>query len=134
MVSRTAEALLKHALTPPPPGIPPEALGQQPQRPRGAKLPRNKGLFASVRLEWLTDRRYDELFPARVRLFLYLLIKSRRGTNPVQLTNAMASKIGISRQIKSRCLWWLSGHGLVKIENIGHSSVTVIVIPPVSPI
>jgi hypothetical protein len=77
------------------------------------------GLFAAVPLDWLSDRRWDEVFPTRLRLYLYLVIKSRRGQKPVRLTNAMAAEIGLTKQSKMRTLRWLEARGFLRVVSRG---------------
>jgi hypothetical protein len=64
------------------------------------RLPRQPGYWAPVPLAELLDRGNDEIYPARTRLLLYLVIKSRRGQRPVRLTNEMAAEIGLDRRRK----------------------------------
>jgi len=53
------------------------------------------------------DRRWDSVFPARVRLYLYLQYRSHRGAKEVRLTNDEAGKLGLAKQNKMRDLRWL---------------------------
>ena len=83
-------------------------------------LPYNgRRLFAAVYLAQLTDRRWDGLWPARVRLYLYLQIKSRRGARVVRFTNEMAAEIGIGRGHKAERLKELEALRLIKITHDG---------------
>ena len=63
-----------------------------------------KQLWARIFLARLTDRSWDDFHPPKLRLLLYLQIKSRRGKRQVHLTNKLAAEIGLSRQQKARCL------------------------------
>jgi hypothetical protein len=56
------------------------------------------------------------MFPARLRLYLYLQIKSRRGSRPIRFTNAMATEVGLRRQNKMRALRWLEAKRLTGNE------------------
>jgi len=84
-----------------------------------ARLPRHQGLWASVPLAELTDRRNDGIYSARTRLLLYLAIKSRRGQRPVRLTNEMAGEIGLGRQLKCETLRYLESQGRVTVVQAG---------------
>lgn len=87
-----------------------------------ARLPRHKGLWASVPLAELTDRRNDGIYPARARLLLYLAIKSRRGQKPVRLTNEMAAEIGLDRPLKCKALRYLESQGCVTVVQVGQQA------------
>jgi hypothetical protein len=87
--------------------------------------PRITGEFASVPLAWLKDRRRDDVFPGKMRLYLYLLISSRHGRRTVRLTNEMCAEIGLSRQCKSNYLRWLEEEGFIAISRDGTATPTV---------
>jgi hypothetical protein len=98
--------------------------GEQ-QAKRRAKLPRHHGLWASVPLEVLANRRQWGLIPARLRLLLYVQIRSRRGQQPMALTNAMAEEIGLDRKQKWVCLASLEADGYVVVERAGKKTPIV---------
>jgi hypothetical protein len=100
----------------------------KPTAARAPRLPRNEGLFAPVPLEELTDRSWDWMFPARVRLYLYLRIKSRRGAQTVRFTNEMAAAIGLPKQNKMRELRLLEKRGLVACARHGNRTPIVSVL------
>ena len=83
------------------------------------RLPRHKGLWASVPLAELLDRGNDEIYSARTRLLLYLAIKSRRGQRPVRLTNEMAAEIGLDRRRKCEALRYLESQDRVTVVQVG---------------
>jgi hypothetical protein len=56
---------------------------------------------ARVYMSEITDRRNDHIYPARIRLLLYLQMVSRGGKRPVRLTNEAVAEIGLSRQMVS---------------------------------
>jgi hypothetical protein len=88
-------------------------------QPRTARLSRHQGLWASVPLEELTDRRHDETYSARTRLLLFLRIKSRRGQRTWRPTNEDAAEIGLDRPQKLRCLRYLELGGYVSVDRRG---------------
>jgi hypothetical protein len=94
---------------------------------RPMRIPRHKGLWASTPMEMLTNRQHDALIPSRLRLLLYLQIKSRRGGRTVTLTNAMAKEIGLDRHQKCLCLSFLKDHGYVDVKQAGLKTPTVTV-------
>jgi hypothetical protein len=81
----------------------------------GEPLPLGKKLFALVPLDWLADRTWDGFLPQSMRLYLYLQIKSRRGTRVVRLTTEMAAQIGLDRRGKVRALQALEKRRLISI-------------------
>jgi hypothetical protein len=83
------------------------------------RLSRNKREFAVVPFQWLMDRRWDNVFPARVRLYLYLQYRSHRGAKEVQLTSVEAMELGLDRRNKMRELRWLEAKGLVAVTRAG---------------
>jgi len=106
---------------------PPASLNQGKRRDAPARLPRHQGLWASVPLAELTDRRRDGTYSARTRLLLYLRIKSRRGQKPVVLTNTMAEEIGLDRHQKCVCLGYLEAQGDISVERAGRKNPIVTV-------
>ena len=56
---------------------------------RRKQLPRQTGLFVPVPLNCLEERRWDCLLPGRVRLYFYLLIKSRGGLKQLEELGAI---------------------------------------------
>jgi hypothetical protein len=92
-------------------------------RAKPPRLARSKSAFAIVPFDWLTDRKWDGVFAARVRLYLYLQYKSRRGAVPVRFTNAMAEEIGLARQNKMREIHWLVTQGLVTVIDADGATV-----------
>jgi hypothetical protein len=98
---------------------------QTPTRARAPRLPRTDSLFAPVKLVWLRNRAWDQVFPSKVRLYLYLLIRSHRGLRSVRFTNTMAAEIGLDRHQKSRHLAALQRLGLVITEQAGRGTVLV---------
>jgi hypothetical protein len=89
------------------------------------KPPRSKGEFAMVPLRWLMNRRMDDVFPARTRLYLYLQYRSHRGAQEVRLTNGEAEKMGLAKQNKMRDLRWLEARRLVTVVTAGSDTVRV---------
>jgi hypothetical protein len=90
-----------------------------------AKPPRSKEKFAMVPLRWLMDRRWDNIFPARTRLYLYLQFTSHRGTQEMRLTNKETTKLGLTKQYKMRCLRQLAADGLVSVVSTDNETVRV---------
>jgi hypothetical protein len=86
------------------------------------RLPRHQGLWASVPLAELIDRRNDGIYSARARLLLYLTVKSRRGQRPVRLTNEMAAEIGLDRPLKCKTLRYLESQGRVTVVQVGQQA------------
>jgi hypothetical protein len=76
-------------------------------------------LWDKILLAQLTDRRWDDYYPARTRLLHYLRIVSYRGTKPVRLTNEMAAGIGLDRHQKRICLHRLEADGHIQVERPG---------------
>lgn len=89
--------------------------------------------FAKVPLDQLTDRRWDEIYPPRVRLWFYLVVKSRSGRNSVRLTNQKAAEIGLDRHGKSRALARLQSAGLVSVIQQGLEAPVISVLIPANP-
>jgi len=89
------------------------------------RLPRSKREFAIVPLRQLMDRRWDSVFPARVRLYLYLQYRSHRGAKEVRLTNDEAGKLGLAKQNNMRDLRWLEARGLLTVVSTGSEMVRV---------
>jgi hypothetical protein len=72
--------------------------------------------FAIVPLRWLRNRRWDDFLPPRLRLYLYLQYRSRRGAKEVRLTNGEAAELGIeTKQEKMRVLRLLEARGLITV-------------------
>src|SRR5215469_329279 len=71
---------------------------------RAERLPPIEEPFAAVSKRVLLSRRLDRHIPARFRLYLYLLMLSRRGTREVKVTNAIAREVGLDRHQKSCAL------------------------------
>jgi hypothetical protein len=94
---------------------------------RSPRMGRSSAKFARVRLPWLTDRQWDDVFDAKARLFLYLLILSREGRKEVVLSNKGAAAVGISRYQKWAYLRQLEEHGLVRVVRSGRSTPVVMV-------
>jgi hypothetical protein len=83
---------------------------------RRARIPRSKEAFAKVELSVLMDSRQHDLFAPKIRLYLFLQIKTLDGRKPVRLTNAIAADLGLSRQHKIRCLRQLEAVSAVRVE------------------
>ena len=95
----------------------------------GMRRAKRKSLpFAQVPLDRLTNRQRDSILPPRTRLWLYLLIKSRAGRNPVRLTNPKAAEIGLDRYAKARALAHLRRAGFVAVEQRGKEAPVVTVL------
>ena len=100
--------------------------GEEPApKAKPPRLPRSKKEFAMVPLRWLTNRRMDDVFPARTRLYLYLQYRSRRGMQEVKLTNKEVGKLGLTKQNKMRDLRWLEARGLLTVVSTGSEMVRV---------
>jgi hypothetical protein len=99
--------------------------GPAPEVKRRLQLKRSKVKFAMVPLRWLMNRRMDNVFPARTRLYLYLQFKSHRGTQEVKLTNKETNQLGLTKQYKMRCLRQLVANGLVSVVSIDNETVRV---------
>jgi hypothetical protein len=76
-------------------------------------MPKIGSEFAPVTPERLCDRRYDFVYPPRTRLYLFIVMRSKRGTAPFPLTNDLTAKLGIDRHHKFDYLRDLEQHGLV---------------------
>ena len=74
------------------------------------------------------DRRNDGICPSTMRLYLYLIIKTKEGQNTIKLTNGMAEEIGLSRYSKYRALAQLAEAGLVSVEQNNKQSPLVAVL------
>jgi hypothetical protein len=83
------------------------------------RLPRHNGLWASVSLNELLDRQNDDLYPARLRLLLFLRIRTRRGEKSITVTNTMAWEIGLDRAQKHVCLKYLEAQGHITVQRDG---------------
>jgi hypothetical protein len=103
----------------------------KPSKP--GRLPRTRGLFTPVELEWLRDPARRGVFSAKVRLLLLVLVRSRRGARPVRLTNAMAAEVGVGRALKARCLQSLERDGFLSIQRSGRETIVVTVCPKLAP-
>jgi hypothetical protein len=101
-------------------------------KPQRRSLPRHQGLWASVSLEELSDQRYHSLMPARLRLLLFLRIRTRRGSRAFRLTNEAAAEIGLDRKWKWKCLRSLETDGFITVEQAGQR-VPVITLCAVNP-
>jgi hypothetical protein len=100
--------------------------GEEPApKAKPPRLPRSKKEFAMVPLRWLTNRRMDDVFPARTRLYLYLQYRSRRGMQEVKLTNKEVGKLGLTKQNKMRDLRWLETRSLLTVASAGSETVRV---------
>jgi len=86
------------------------------------RLPRIEGDFAPTTLAQLRDRNWDDRLPSWLRLYFYLVIKSRRGTEVVTLGNARVSEIGLSRFQKYRALERLQMLGLIEVLQLPRSA------------
>jgi hypothetical protein len=63
---------------------------------------------------------------AAVVIYCYLLVVNwKKLRQPVKLTNAVLTEIGVSRHAKSRALPQLERVGLVKVERLGHEAPIV---------
>jgi hypothetical protein len=97
----------------------------EPSKPQ--RMKRSSVSFARTPLPWLTDPRWDAVYPPRTRLWLLLLIKTREGCKPVRLTNAMVGEIGLDRHAKARALAQLKRAGLVSMVQTGNEAPLVTV-------
>ena len=95
------------------------------KRGRKTRMPPIEGLFAPTTLERLYDRQYHKVYPPLTRLYLFIVAQSYRGTQPFELTNAMAAKLGINRHHKSEYLGMLERHGVVAVIRDGQATVIV---------
>jgi hypothetical protein len=103
-------------------------LNEPAPRAKAPRLPRSKREFAIVPLQWLLNRRWDDIFPTRVRLYLYLQYRSHRGAEEVRLTNREAAKLGLgTKQEKMRVLRLLEDRGLITVMPTGPRTVCVTV-------
>jgi hypothetical protein len=97
-------------------------------RRRRIRLPRLSEPFIRVRLAWLNKARWHGVFPAELRLYLYLLYASGEGQRAVRLTNAeVASDLGISRWQKHRYLQRLERAGFIAVARSGRSAPIITV-------
>ena len=83
---------------------------------RRSRLLRSEQPFARVKLSVLLDSQQHDLFAPKIRLYLFLQIKTLDGRKPVRLTNAIAADLGLSRQHKIRCLRQLEAVSAVRVE------------------
>jgi hypothetical protein len=96
------------------------------QTPR--RQPRNPDWWSPLPLKVLTDRKWDWLYPARVRLAHYIDITTRRRNGarmPVELTNKRAAEIGLAKQNKMRELRALAERGVVSFTVGGNRTPVV---------
>ena len=103
---------------------------QPPQRtaarkPPAKRMPRSDERYARTRLSWLLDRRNDKVCGPAMRLYLYLVIKTREGLQPVKLTNARAAEIGLDKFGKARALAHLAKAGHVSVVQMGNQAPVV---------
>jgi hypothetical protein len=98
-------------------------------RQKPARMPRMVEPFARVPLSWLLDPQKGADLSAKLRLHLFLLIETREGRRPVTLTNALAARIGISRQEKAICLRQLEKDGSLSVVRNGRLSPVVAMKP-----
>ena len=108
-------------------------LGPGESNPVARRMQRSSVLFARSPRTWLTDRRWDAVYPPRTRLWLLLLIKSKEGRKSVRLTNEMAAEIGLDRHAKARALARLKKAGLVSVPPTGHEVPVVTVLSAFNP-
>jgi hypothetical protein len=83
---------------------------------RRSRLLRSEQPFARVKLSVLLDSQQHDLFAPKIRLYLFLQIKTLEGRKPVRLTSAMATDLGLDRHHKSRYLHELERIGAVRVE------------------
>ena len=86
---------------------------------------RRRPPFTPLWLPWLADRKFDQLFAAKTRLWLLLLIKTREGRKPVVLTNRVVADIGIGKDMKARYLRQLVKAGFISVMQVGHQAPIV---------
>jgi hypothetical protein len=102
-----------------------------PQRETSGKrervLKRAKVKYARVFLPWLTDPAWWDVYPAKTRLWLYLLILSKEGAREISLTNAMAEAIGVLRKHKHKLLRQLMVEGRILLEREGRQTYKITV-------
>ena len=108
-------------------------LGPGKPTPVARRMQRSSVPFARSLLPWLTDRRWDAIYPPRTRLWLLLLIKSKEGRDSVRLTNSMAAEIGLDRHAKARALAQLKRVGLISVTQTGHKVPIVAVLAAFNP-
>src|SRR5262249_44807749 len=100
-----------------------------PPAKRFRRRPRIHEPFVAVPLQRLLDRSWDDCFPARTRLLLYLEYETKYGQQEVSLTNAVAADLGLNRQNKMRELRRLERRGRILLTTKGRSAVSVTFLP-----
>jgi hypothetical protein len=95
------------------------------RRGRKPRMPPIDDLFSPITLEMLHNRQFDVIHPPITRLYHFIVAQSYRGTQPFDLTNKMAAKLGIDRFQKSRHLAELERLGLVTVIRDGQATVRV---------
>jgi len=88
-------------------------------------MPKIESEFAPVTPGRLCDRRYGIVHPPITRLYYFIVARSKRGTQPFELTNMLAAELGIDRHRKAELLKKLEQHGLVVVTRWGRASVWV---------
>ena len=100
-------------------------LPRRKRRGRKPHMPQIEGEFVPVLPERLWDRQYDFVYPPRTRLYLFIVMRSRRGLEPFPLTNDMTANLAISGHHKTEYLKELEQHGLVVVTRRGRATVVV---------
>ena len=90
-------------------------------RPR----PRNSA-FARITIEEITNRDNDWLFTERMRVWAWVLIKTRHGEiGDVRFTPSDAFDLGLAHQNRRRILRSLQRHGMITLRELGAREVYV---------
>jgi hypothetical protein len=95
------------------------------KRAKRERLSRIEEDFAPVLSRRLRDRHYDSAYPPRTRLYLFIMIRSKRGAEPFALTQAEISGLNINRRLKTKYLLQLERAGLVSAVWKGRSAPIV---------
>jgi hypothetical protein len=94
---------------------------------KSERLPSSQKLFVRIPTAWLSILERDGGFPAWVRLYLRLWLRSSEGSEPVRLANSLAREAGLDRHSKSDRLELLELRGHVSVERKGRRAPIVTV-------
>jgi len=105
--------------------VPPNRRGNaKPNKaPRLTRLPNR---FVRVPVQWLTNPGRLPLFEPRQKLFLYLLYRSRWGTQGVKLTAAAVAELGLASRTRRQVIADLERDGWVRVERDGPNTAPTV--------